>query len=357
VGDAATPSATVPGASAAAVRPDHSSLTIREATPGDADRILELVRLSLGEGSVPRDATFWSWKHRVNPFGESPILLAESDGLLVGLRAFLRWEWRRGGRTYRAVRAVDTATHPDFHGQGIFSRLTLRLVEQMRDEGVSFVFNTPNSKSGPGYIKMGWRSLGRTSLWVRPLRLRLSARRDASMDGKAGDAVTGDSVDRVLNRAGLHEWLAALPGDPAHFRTPRTIEYLRWRYAAVPGIPYGADADMRDGGAAVVHRLKARGRRCELRICELLVGQGRGARGVARRLLREACARSGADFASAMAPFSTAEASVLLASGFIPVPRLGPVLTIRPLAASEDEIRALLRRSSWGATIGDLEVF
>ena len=336
----------------------RGDIAVRPATSADTGRILELVRTSLGEGSVPRDAAFWIWKHRANPFGESPVLLAEADGELIGLRAFLRWEWRRAGVTYRAVRAVDTATHPAWRGQGIFARLTMRLVEQMRDEGVAFVFNTPNRKSGPGYIKMGWRSLGRTDLWVRPLRFTAGARRAASRAGDPnGDAAATAAVDRVLAGAGVGEWLATLTQEPTRFRTPRTLEYLRWRYAEVPGIRYSATAEIGEGGAMVIHRVKPRGRRRELRIGDLLVGGGRGGSRSARALVRRVCRGSGADFASAMASFGTREAGVLLASGFLPVPRLGPVLTVRPLAAGGDDARALLRRSNWAAAIGDLEIF
>lgn len=338
---------------------DRVEIGIRRAAPGDTGRILELVRASLGEGSVPRDARFWEWKHRANPFGESPVLLAEATGELVGLRAFLRWEWRLGGRTYRAVRAVDTATHPAWQGRGIFSRLTLRLVEELREEGVDFVFNTPNRKSGPGYLKMGWRALGRTNLWVRPLAVAKGRRPPAPGDGDGDPAPPGHAAVDVLAGDGIGEWLATLPGDPRRFRTPRTLEYLRWRYAGVPGIRYGAAAGVReDGGALVVYRVRARGPRRELRFCEVLVGGGPGAGGAARRLVREACRASGADFATAMAAWGTPEARVLLGCGFVPAPRIGPLLTVRPLALADAELPVLCRRASWaGASIGDLELF
>ncbi len=39
---------------------------------------------------------------------------------MIGFRTFLRWEFEDAGRVVRAVRAVDTATHPDHRGRGIF---------------------------------------------------------------------------------------------------------------------------------------------------------------------------------------------------------------------------------------------
>ena len=82
------------------------------------------------------------------------MLVAEADGRIVGLRAFMRWEFAAGDRRFRAVRAVDTATHPDYQGQGIFSRLTLEALDALRDQA-DFVFNTPNEKSLPGLPEDG----------------------------------------------------------------------------------------------------------------------------------------------------------------------------------------------------------
>ena len=67
----------------------------------------------------------------------------------------------------RAVRAVDTATHPDFRGQGVFSALTLGALEELRSDGVAFVFNTPNERSRPGYLKMGWQPVGQVRVLAR----------------------------------------------------------------------------------------------------------------------------------------------------------------------------------------------
>jgi hypothetical protein len=71
--------------------------TIREGSAADTARVLGLVRLSLGEGTIPRDTSYWEWKHCRNPFGASPMLLAEAGDDLIGLRVFMRWQWVAGG--------------------------------------------------------------------------------------------------------------------------------------------------------------------------------------------------------------------------------------------------------------------
>lgn len=101
--------------------------------------------------------------------GHSLCLVAEEEGALVGLRVFMYWAWRTDGRELAAVRAVDTATHPKQRGRGVFSRLTLAVLEQVRAQGVSFVFNTPDRYSRPGYLRVGWQEVTKVPVFVRPL--------------------------------------------------------------------------------------------------------------------------------------------------------------------------------------------
>ena len=157
-----------------------SAVTIRPFSVGDEANVLELLGLTLGGGPAGRrPPEFFRWKHYDNPFGRSFMLLAEADGRVIGLRAFMRWRFSAAGRQVTAVRAVDTATHPDYQGMGVFSRLTRAALEGL-DGQVDLVFNTPNDASRPGYLKLGWREVGRApvSLRVRrPVRFALGLRR------------------------------------------------------------------------------------------------------------------------------------------------------------------------------------
>jgi GNAT superfamily N-acetyltransferase len=342
----------------------HNDLLIRPATADDTGRILELVSLSLGEGKIPRKRDYWNWKHADSPFGASPCLLAESNGSLVGLRVFMQWQWRAGSSTVRAVRAVDTATHPDWRGKGIFSRLTLALLDQVKKDGISFVFNTPNDQSRPGYLKMGWRSVGRTSVWVRPLRpLRLI--RSLLGPGRAQVSASGDrpSMDgiattrQLMDEAALPSFLEMLRQGGSRLSTPRSIDYLRWRYVAIPGFSYRAAWHFNGAESAVfIFRAKDGGPLRELRLCETLVGPTREARRNARRLLRGVLRDSDADYVTGMAVAGSPEQAVLLGSGFMPAPRLGPIMTVRALNDSAAPVDPL-RRSNWQLSAGDLELF
>lgn len=343
-----------------------NSVHLRSATVDDTDRILELVRLSLGEGKIPRDLTYWTWKHAENPFGTSPMLVAESGaGDLVGLRVFMRWKWTSRGNAISAVRAVDTATHPNWRGQGVFSRLTRAMIDQMRDEGVSLIFNTPNDQSRPGYLKMGWISIGRTSFWVkplRPLRVMRAVIGNGLSQGETASSRAGSSLDAAtfLDRMGgesLDEFLSTLHATESKLVTPRDTEYLRWRYARIPGFAYQA-AGVLDGrhNALAFFRTKPQSGQRELRFSELLVAPNRRSMTAGAEIIRVAIKNADADFATAMASPGTPEQRVLVRCGFVPAPRLGPTFTVRPINRLQNGVNPLKRRS-WRASAGDLEVF
>ena len=341
-------------------------IRIRPARADDIEPILALMRMSLGEGSVPRSRAYWEWKHRENPFGFSPCLVATVGTELVGLRVFMRWNWTLDGKTVPSVRAVDTATRPAWRGQGIFSRLTRALLHVVEEEGVYFVFNTPNDKSRPGYLKMGWSDVGRISLWVRPVRpirllshLRERQRPDSSVDSEGSESLDGLGSDPagLARAAGIEEFLLAITTPPDRLATERTPDYLRWRFASVPDISYRAIWELAgSAGAAVLFRIKRRGSLCELRLCEVLVGAGATSSRIARGLIRDLIRQAPVDFVTAMTVTGARSAGLLGSLGFAPMPRVGPIMTARAVQNRSLGLE-LTRRASWHASTGDLELF
>lgn len=101
---------------------------------------------------------WFEWKHLRNPFGKSIGYIAEENGEMLGVRLFMQWQFRCNGQVFKALRPVDTVTRPRARGKGIFTSLTRRALEECKGK-YDFIFNTPNQKSLPGYLKMGWRVL------------------------------------------------------------------------------------------------------------------------------------------------------------------------------------------------------
>ena len=202
-------------------RPLPQGLDIREATPADRPAIIELCRASLGWGDDPRFEQLFSWKHDQNAFGPSYMWVATDGGKIVGLRAFMRWEFVRGGEVLHAVRAVDTATHPDYQGKGLFTAMTMHGLDVIKDDGIDFVFNTPNDKSRPGYLKMGWQEVGKLPVAIRVagprVAMRVARSRVASSHWPI-EVGLGVPVTDVVSELAL----ATLDDGPDRRRSPRT---------------------------------------------------------------------------------------------------------------------------------------
>ena len=331
--------------------PGDGEVIVRRARPDEREAVVALAGEALGWRPGEPNAELFAWKHDRNPFGPSPQWVAELDGRLVGFRTFLRWRFREPeGDVVDAVRAVDTATHPDHQGRGVFRALTLRAVDELRDEGVGFVFNTPNDRSRPGYLKMGWREVGRVPLAVRPagpsalvrmVRARVPAAK-WSLPCRVGEPAAavfggggGDDRDLV-------ELLADQP-PVTGLVTDRSPAFYAWRYSldalAYRVVPVGAS--LRQGFA--VFRLRARGGAVECVLCDVVVPGGD--RRVADRLVAAVARRTRADYAIRVGR------GTVTGAGFVRLPRQGPVLTWRALRHT-----TMPPLARWHLSLGDVEL-
>lgn len=331
------------------VRVGDGDYATRRARLEDRARILELCRASLGWSPDDPDEAFFRWKHDDNAFGTSPSWVAEApDGALVGLRVFLRWRFRDPHGVVRsAVRAVDTATHPSWQGKGIFRTLTLGALDDLREDGVDFVFNTPNEKSMPGYLKMGWSEVGKVPVAARLASLRsigrLRTANTASELWSEPVAMGEAATDAFADDAEVDELLAAVP--PASgYVTDRTVAFLRWRYSFDP-LHYRVvrlGPNLADG--VIVFRVRRRGGALEAAVVDVIAPPRAKVRSGLHRIARD----SGADYLLA----TTATRGVRPTSRFLLAAGLGPTLTWRPLRL--DGVPAL---DDLALTLGDIELF
>jgi len=210
---------------------------VRRATAADRGAVTDLLRISLGKEDDPHYEAFLDWKHQQNPFGVSPAWVALDGSRVVGYRTLLRWRFiSADGKPVSAVRAVDTATDPEYRGRGLFRLLTLGAVADLTREGDAFVFNTPNDSSRPGYLSMGWSPVRRLPVGVLPSGpgslARMLRSRTASLLWSEVTDVGMDASEALAHDAICDGLLAHAPA--AGLRTDRTREYLRWRTSFEP---------------------------------------------------------------------------------------------------------------------------
>jgi GNAT superfamily N-acetyltransferase len=311
-------------------------MSVRLFTDDDLPAVLELLRESLGEtASLKRTPDLFAWKHLDNPFGRSIMLVSHDGPTITGFRAFMRWELHTpDGRTVRCVRAVDTATHPDYRRMGIFRELTLAAVDAATHDDVQMVFNTPNPRSGAGYLNMGWTQVGTLTPMASPAKGLL--RRGGNPDELP---VPADFVDPVV-AVGMR---TTPDRAPLGLRTLRSDDYHAWRFTSHPTARY---VQVDGGDATAIARLAFRGHRKELLVSEVYGDGMRQAIGRCRTV-------ANTSYIGAFFSKGTPERSAARRAGLVPVPRSGLTLMVRPLRELGIDVTRL---STWDLSLSDLEL-
>lgn len=336
------------------------SIEFRPYEGADELAVLALQRIALGGGPTGnRTEQFFRWKHLHGPFGRSFLFVAKDGERIVGLRSFMRWEFFSGDKVLSAVRAVDTATHPEYQRRGIFAQLNRTALEVLRDE-VDFVFNTPNQKTLPGDLKMGWKVVGKLPVAIRvcnPVHVALSLRHLRSSNVSEGrrPGIHAPSADEALqNREAVVSLLKEAEVPDYGIATRRDLAYVQWRYAQAPQLDYRCVSEEDEGMLTGLAFFRVRPRRglWESTVGDVFVRAGD--RRTARRLLANVRRAAAVDHLTCMSPARSTSAAASRASGFIRMPR-GVLFLVNPLLGRTRPDPTDLR--SWALSLGDVEVF
>ena len=325
--------------------------------------IADLLNVCLGlKLASERDAEYWAWKHEQNPFGRSIVLLAEADGRLVGVRAFMRWKLAAGRHVFQVAKPVDTVTHPDYQRRGIFKRLTTEACEVARRDGIGLLFNTPNGNSLPGYLKLGWQRVAELPLHVKLLsplggawrmaRWKLRNGRMPAQEEYFREAPTSAAALFKCDSPGIRDLLLATSAS-GQLATLRSFDCLRWRYACHPHIRYFVETIRHSGriGGVLFYRINFRAGLREIIIDDLLVPDG--ATESIGQLLTKCLRRVRADYVVAHGKDGSPVVRTLRKSGFRKLPRRRITLVARMLVDefSPDPFQV----ANWSLSLGDLE--
>jgi hypothetical protein len=282
-------------------------------------------------------------------FGPSSVLLAEADGAIIGVLAYMRWRFRAGEQILETMRGVDFALHPDRRKPGASSALTRAAVEHF-PSGLAFAWGNPNAMSTPVSLRSGWHDVGKVPRYVRPRAALLEGawRRSTTNGSQPTGGRGAASASELLGDADFVSSLLASSEEPGDRLTTATdLEYLRWRYGRFAEYRAGRIEAGEGGIGMAIFRPRRHGRFSALDICELLVAEGD--RQTARRLVRRALEAAPADLIRGMFA-SRYEAA---RRGYVQLPHT-EVLVSYPLEADGgvDSTRA----ASWALSRGDLEL-
>jgi GNAT superfamily N-acetyltransferase len=219
--------------------------TIRAAEASDLDALRVLYRATW---DYERPAAFDRWRYLTSPDGLCPVALAMDGDRLAGAYSLWPVKIRVGRETVLGAQSMDTMTHPDYRGQGIFTDLALACFEIAASRGFEILYGFPNPLSYPGFVRrLNWDHTGNMTHWIRPLRPSGHPRIPSYLGPVADAAVhllpTGRSrgFEVVVGRpadSALETLLARWREDTKGCAIARDLSWLDWRYAEAAANQY-----------------------------------------------------------------------------------------------------------------------
>ena len=255
---------------------EDGKYTVRAYESRDLDGVHALSELVWGSD---RSVEWLAYRYETNPYRDGPpMVVAETDGHVVGARPFVPLPMRVGHTDVTAVYLGNLMVHPEHRRQGLFTRMTELATELYADTDSDFFFNFANERSAPGYRKLDFEAVAtgpekqfrvqNPGQVVRD-RMRLPAGRylgvaaDAAMDSylslrRRGPTRAGYEVERL---SGIPAELVAElyeADHPTALHTRREETFYRW-LANGPYWEYETYVASSDGtpAAAVVVRRRS----------------------------------------------------------------------------------------------------
>lgn len=147
------------------------------------------------------------WQYGDNPHGKVVGVDAHAGDELAAHYATIPVSYELDGSPIRGVLSLNTATHPDHQGKGLFKKLAAATYELAAEQGFQFVIGVANQNSTHGFVNRLGFSL------IAPLEVRLGV-------GRVGHPAAST----------LHAQRS-----PARFNSTWSAESLAWRLSRPGG--------------------------------------------------------------------------------------------------------------------------
>jgi GNAT superfamily N-acetyltransferase len=108
-----------------------------------------------------------AWRYRDNPAGQVVGADAWDGDRLAAHYAVCPLEARIDGECVRGLLSLNTATHPDYQGRGLFTKLAETAYGLGAQAGYGFVIGVANANSTPGFLRrLAFQDFGRLEAGV-----------------------------------------------------------------------------------------------------------------------------------------------------------------------------------------------
>jgi GNAT superfamily N-acetyltransferase len=316
-----------------------------------------------------------TWLYERAPDGPAITVLAvsEESGEAVGCGSLLPRAIRVDGRRVLAGVLCDFAVDRAHRNAGAALVIQRALAEAGRDAGLGLAFGYPNHKSVAVFKRIGYRVIGGTTAWSRPIRSGYKLRK--ALPWPWAVALCSAPID-----LGLRAWDAAhalrvpsLLCSPAPWPDEladglweraragygvvgeRSTAYLHWRYALFPTAEHRAYGATRAGADGLVAHAVFTLRGGTALVRDLLVEPEPGAAEALLLSLARHLRAGGADSLALSFIGSPTFGARLRSIGFVPRPGERAVIVL-PLAIDEGLLGTLLDPARWFMLEGELDI-
>jgi GNAT superfamily N-acetyltransferase len=124
-------------------------------------QVVDLLQILWGD-NYDANVSYFNWKYNDNPYTEHPLgIVALYNGKVVGFRGYFATKWQGGRKNSKIIVLTpgDTCVHRNHRRQGLSTAMAHRAMEEYQSKYKVFLNLTSNSKSTPGYLKLGFVSL------------------------------------------------------------------------------------------------------------------------------------------------------------------------------------------------------
>ena len=345
------------------------------------DELVALARVEYGDSEIA-NPDYLRWQYLDNPAGKAVVVVARADsGDLAGQYVVIPLHFRLDGEVIKGTLSLNTLTHPEYRGQGLFTKMANATYAICEKEGLSITLGFPNKNSYPGFVrKLQFRHIGNASVMFRPLapfRLLAGLPKLRGAAKYAPSALTDEGIENLSGKAGPFEirnldfrenardydQLISRQSTP-RFSVHKHAEFARWRFQAIPTRRYHAfQARDADGiqAACVIRQRKVKGIECAF-VVDLEVGEGARGLEAGRGLLKAVLIhyrRAGAAMAGMMVNPGSREYRLVRSAWFREMPsRLlphdAPIIVRRN---GTEVAESIYEVAEWAFSFGDYDVF
>jgi GNAT superfamily N-acetyltransferase len=164
-------------------------------------------------GVTKFDIPYLQWLYQANPDGHVVGFDAFEGDVLAAHYACIPAMALVEGAPVKVLLSLNTATHPNFQGKGLFTQLAEKTYEAGRAAGFDAAYGVANANSTPDFV----RNLG--FQLVRPLEARVGIGGLLSHH----DAQDNSSSFRRLRSAAAMQWRCANPHNAVQVRTAHGV--------------------------------------------------------------------------------------------------------------------------------------